>query len=546
MLSRSQSHRGCFAVILLAALAALFSPMLVAAQDQPAPKWEFYGGYSFMHYNADVHGTLPLGLVPLSSRLTVNPRGIGASATYNFNRWFGLTLDGSGNWDQGERTLSEKIDDANFANLSVGPKITYRRGRVSPFLEGLVGVHRLDPLAFHDISKLGVMAGGGLDVNLSRHIALRLLRADYVFSNYQFGPKASTPETQIRGVRLQTGLVFMFGGGEAVVTPVAASCGAQPTEVMAGEPVKVTLTPSNFNPKRTLSYNWTATGGTVSGTETTATVDTAGLAPGSYAVNGKVTDNGKGKKQMSTGCTANFTVLEPPKHPPTITCSATPTTVKSGDSSTITCQGNSPDNRPLTYAWNATAGRVSGNGTTATLDTAGAPAGPITINTTVSDDRPLTASATSSVNVEVPPPPPQASKLNEILFPNEKKPWRVDNTAKAVLDDVALRLQREPESKAVVVGFATAGESREKTNQNLAAQRAFNTKEYLTKEKGIDPSRIEIRTGTGENQTAEIWLVPAGASFTGEGTTVVDESKMAAPAKKPVKRAKKAAAAPTN
>ena len=154
---------------------------------------------------------------------------------------------------------------------------------------------------------------------------------------------------------------------------------------MAGEPVKVTLTSSNFNPKRTLSYSWTATGGKVAGTDTTATVDTTGLAPGSYTVNGKVTDNGKGKNQMSAALHGELrssgTAEASADHLP---ARRTRRPLNRAIPSTITCQGNSPDNRPLSYAWTATGGKVSGNGTTATLDTAGAPAGPITINGTVS------------------------------------------------------------------------------------------------------------------------------------------------------------------
>ena len=209
-------------------------------------------------------------------------------------------------------------------------------------------------------------------------------------------------------------------------------------------------------------------------------------------MNGNVTDNGKGKKQASASCTSSFVVKELPKHPPTISCSANPTTVKSGDTSTITCIGASEDNRPLTYAWNSNTGRLSGNGTIATLDTAGLPAGAVSVNTTVSDDRNLTASATTGVNVEVPPPPPTSSKINEVAFPDTKKPARIDNAAKAILDDVALRLQREADAKAVVVGQATAAELKKKTNKNLAAQRAYNAKQYLVTDKGIDASRIEI------------------------------------------------------
>ena len=123
-----------------------------------------------------------------------------------------VTLDSSIHWGSGESLLFNRIDDAALSNLSLGPKITFRHTHVSPFLEVLIGDHRLMPDAFHDVDKIGFMAGGGVDINLSRHIALRLLRADYVFSNYRYGPAASTSATELRGVRLQTGLNFTWGG----------------------------------------------------------------------------------------------------------------------------------------------------------------------------------------------------------------------------------------------------------------------------------------------------------------------------------------------
>jgi hypothetical protein len=55
-----------------------------------------------------------------------------------------------------------------------------------------------------------------------------------------------------------------------------------------------------------------------------------------------------------------------------------------------------------------------------------------------------------------------------------------------------------------------------------------NSKDYLAKDKGVDAARIEPRTGIGEDQKAELWIVPAGARFAAEGTTVVDESKVKA------------------
>jgi hypothetical protein len=145
------------------------------------------------------------------------------------------------------------------------------------------------------------------------------------------------------------------------------------------------------------------------------------------------------------------------------------------------------------------------------------------------------------VNVEVPPPPPpEASKLSECDFPNKVKPWRVDNTCKAVLDDVAQRLQHDPDTKLVIVGNADPSEKR----PNLAAERAVNSKAYLSggeAKQGIDASRIEVRTGGAGTMTADYWVVPAGASFTESGTTMVDESKVKAVPDHPRPAAKKKA-----
>jgi hypothetical protein len=72
----------------------------------------------------------------------------------------------------------------------------------------------------------------------------------------------------------------------------------------------------------------------------------------------------------------------------------------------------------------------------------------------------------------------------------------------------------------------------EKGGKRLAAQRAQNTKTYLTQEKGIDPSRIEVRTGSDSSRQTDIWIVPAGANFNGDGTEVVSERPARAPARR--------------
>ena len=99
------------------------------AQEQPAPKWELYGGYSFWYPGADVHGVLPLGLVPITTTLDSNPRGAGASATYDFTRHFGITVDASDHWGINENGMPGeccKTGCVDFSTLSIGPKVTFR------------------------------------------------------------------------------------------------------------------------------------------------------------------------------------------------------------------------------------------------------------------------------------------------------------------------------------------------------------------------------------------------------------------------------------
>jgi outer membrane protein OmpA-like peptidoglycan-associated protein len=281
----------------------------------------------------------------------------------------------------------------------------------------------------------------------------------------------------------------------------------------------------------------------VKGDTATANVDTTGLQPGNYTVTGHVSEGQK--PGQFADCTANFTVKQ--YEPPTVSCSTNPSSLNAGDSATITATGVSPQNRPLTYSYTASAGSISGTGNTATLSTTGAPAGAITVTANVSDDKGQTASGTCSVSINVPVVAPKTSTLCSITFSRDKKrPARVDNEAKACLDDVALNAQRSADASVVVVGNATADEQnppapkkgRKKAAPpvNLAAQRAVNTKDYLVKEKGIDASRIQVRTGTAGAQEVENYLVPAGANFDTDvpGTTAVDESAVQPQVRKPL------------
>jgi hypothetical protein len=545
MLPCDQTYRRCATSASVLALVVIASTFLLNAQTAPAPKTstmqsddavpkvELFLGYQWLNPG----GNIPDHNVPPNAfKLPSITQGFGTNVSYNFTSHLALEGNYGGDWNR-----SASISAATF-----GPKVTWRGDGVDFFAHTLLGFERLSSRGITSVNGIAAVLGGGMDLKINKRVSLRVFEADYQLARMNFSHEVPPDNNPLRhqtfdGVRLSTGLIFNFGGAPEV--PVSAACSVQTAEVMQGEPVHVTVAGSNFNPKHTLTYDWKSSGGKVEGKDTGATIDTNGLAGGSYTATATVTDS-KVKKNGTASCTANFSVKEPPKNPPQFSCSVSPTTLQPGTPATITCSCTSPDNVPVTVGgWTASGGTISGSGNTATLNTTGASPGTITTNATCTDSRGLTASSSTSVTVEnPPPPPPQATKLNECTYPNAKKPWRVDNTCKAALDDVALRLQQDPEAKLVVVGNAEPSEKR----KNLAAERAADVKFYISSgeaKQNIDPGRIEVRTGTEGTAVTEHWIVPSGATFPeADSTTAVDESKVKAVPDHPKPVAKKKAA----
>ncbi len=524
-------------VLLMFATVLVSTP--VFAQSDSNPKWDLFVGYQWLHPGITVPAPFGNPFNPTPFKVPDMAKGFGSALTYNFDPHFGLEFDLGHNWGNGNYETT----------ASVGPRLMFRTDGANYFMHALGGYNRLSVSGPNSHNGIGAILGGGMDLPIRKWLSLRLFEADFVWAHHNFADDAGPQFTSLRrpqaeGIRLRTGLVFNWGGAPAL-TP-AASCSVQPTEVMVGEPATATVSATNFNPKHTLTYSWSGNG--VIGKDTSVKIETANAAPGNYTVTAHVTDP-KAKNNNEASCSANYTVKPlPPKNPPTISCSASPSTVQAGGTSTITCNASSPDGVAVTVSnWTSSAGTISGTDNTATLNTTGAAPGAITVNATATDTRGLTAQGSTQVTVEnPPPPPPQASKLSQCDFPNEKKPWRVDNTCKAVLDDVAKNLQQNPDNKLIIVGNADPAEKR----KNLAAERAVDSKAYLTggeAKQGIDPSRIEVRAGSGGTKTAEYWIVPSGANFDSAGTQTVDETKVKAVPDhpKPVAKKKKSAKKPS-
>jgi len=104
-----------------------------------------------------------------------------------------------------------------------------------------------------------------------------------------------------------------------------------------------------------------------------------------------------------------------------------------------------------------------------------------------------------------PPHQPTTLRTDEIHF--EPGSARLTNIAKAILDDVALRMKQEPTATAIVIGYT---DDREQTgpNADLDRRRAEAVRDYLVTRHGIDPSRITVegrdgREPVADNSTAE-------------------------------------------
>ena len=511
------------ASLVVASLSAQTAPSTAAPSGLNPSRVDIFMGYSYF----GAHGQVKPAGVAYSSV----DEGAALSGAYYFNKYVGGEILGFAN-PNGQ-------NDGLYAGYA-GPIFRAPMQNFTLFAHGLAGGVRIGGPNNENPSTLehepyrwgpGLVAGGGMDYDLpffDHRFGLRVFEADYRYIHADFGPSVGIPTAGALGGRanlsaaeLSAGILMHFGH-IIPPPPVTYSCSvtAPNGTIYPGDVVTVTGTATNLDPKKTPTYTWSSDAGPVSGTSNVASVSSN--TPGSYNVKGHVSEGNK-PGQMAD-CTASFTVT--PFTPPTVGCSANPSTVNVGDPSTITANGVSAQNRPLTYSYSATAGSIMGNTSTATLMTTGVAPGTITVTCNVVDDKGQTASQMTTVTVAAPAPvqPPviNTKSLCTISFDRDaKRPTRVDNEAKACLDDITLSVQQDPTSKLQIVGNSAADE---KMGTQKAAERAVNEKAYLVGEKGVDASRIMVFTGSAGTKTSATTLVPTGATPDMTGLTPVDET----------------------
>src|SRR5271167_541545 len=223
-------------VLLLAVVAgmvAIGTMTTAQAQDNPQPKAEIFGGYSFLHPGVNVNGT--------AANLDSVPAGWGAAATYNFAPHFGFTADFGGHYHTFPNIVSQEPvagADVHLGTIMAGPHIEARFSHFTPFAEALFGLHRITVTnsSFPPDNAFGLAVGGGLDAHVSRHIDLRLGQLDFVHSKHSFGTAAEPFDVTFNSLRYRAGVNFLFGVAPPGPPP-SANCSVDPMDVYAGEPV---------------------------------------------------------------------------------------------------------------------------------------------------------------------------------------------------------------------------------------------------------------------------------------------------------------------
>jgi len=207
------------------AAALLFA---AAAAATEVPRYEVYAGYDFVRFNPNS------GFIP-----SFNANGGSGQFIYNFNKWIGAVFD-AGAVTKG--VLGGFSVDTTVANFVAGPRVQWHSERWIPFGEVLFGgayattstqiflLPAVVPAALAPglvippglpvSARLGasntdfaMLAGGGLDIKLSKHISFRPVEADYYLTRMpSFLTNNNT--TNRNNFRDSGGITFMFGGAK--------------------------------------------------------------------------------------------------------------------------------------------------------------------------------------------------------------------------------------------------------------------------------------------------------------------------------------------
>jgi len=191
---------------------SLLLPTAVVSQQVETPKATVFGGYAYLRNGGN------------------HTNGWDGQATFNLNRYLGITADIGGNY----RTIvsvsplpsvSASVNQSVYTFL-FGPTLTANFGRSAVFGHALFGAARASSSAGFNIPIIGgittglnsatafAMAfGGGVDIGVSRHFAIRAAQVDYIRTQFNTLDALSTGFSSSTGGAQNS---FRYSGGIVV------------------------------------------------------------------------------------------------------------------------------------------------------------------------------------------------------------------------------------------------------------------------------------------------------------------------------------------
>jgi outer membrane protein OmpA-like peptidoglycan-associated protein len=306
-----------FATILFAA--SLLAGSTARAQwssEDPGniSKVNFAGGFNYVRANA-----------PPGSCACFGSIGGFISADYHINDW--LSIDGQVTGTHAN-DISLLGQDITLMTFTAGPKVQLNGHRYVPFGEVLVGgAHGSDSYfptgtsSSPTAASFAVQAGGGVDYLLTAHFAVRI-QAYYLKTELPNG--TNDEQSQLMG---GVGIVYHFtglGGEDAGMgreknpapeappdapNDLALSCTSNVNNIDQGDTLEIIGKSLTEPPNLNVTYTWTSGVGKIVGTGDRVSLDTQGVAPGSYHVMGHA--SAQGVTLLSAECDIPFRIKTP-------------------------------------------------------------------------------------------------------------------------------------------------------------------------------------------------------------------------------------------
>ncbi len=174
-----------------------------AQETAETPKAEIGLNYSYTRIN------------PGGTFGSYNANGGFADVAYNFNKYFSAVADLGGNFSGTQNGVA--LNNTTFEYL-FGPRVNFRHSRFTPYAQALFGGVRYsngfnptsaDPRLGTSQNNFAAAFGGGLDINVSQHFAVRPFQVEYLMTQIQ--PGSTNLNYTQNNLRYSAGVVLRLG-----------------------------------------------------------------------------------------------------------------------------------------------------------------------------------------------------------------------------------------------------------------------------------------------------------------------------------------------